>query len=182
MKGNKKILAVAILILLITVSFATYAIYKSSASGDTTVQTAAWVVKVNNSDIVTTDSFTFNAADIAWNRRVSQVEGKIAPGDTGTIEFEIDATGSEVNVAYEVEVGEITIGGNPITNDEITVELAASDPGTIAYNASDMSQTVTLNVVWNPVDSDTQNPIDVDTAAKTLTVPVTVTVRQDPAS
>lgn len=34
MKGNKKILIVAILLLLITVSFTTYAIYKSSDEGD----------------------------------------------------------------------------------------------------------------------------------------------------
>jgi hypothetical protein len=182
MKGNKKLLALAVLLMLITVSFTTYAIYKSSATGEATVGTAAWVIKVNGSDIVTTDTFTFGASDITWNPHVSQVSGKIAPGDTGTITFEIDATGSEVNVAYDVEVGDIKIGNNVIDNDEIDVVLDPNDTGTLAYAASNMKKNVTLNVVWNAVDSTTQNPLDVDIAAETLTIPVTVTVRQNPAS
>ena len=52
MKGNKKILVVAVLLLLIAVSYSTYAIYKSSASASDTVNTAAWVVTVNTDDIV----------------------------------------------------------------------------------------------------------------------------------
>ena len=46
MKENKKLLVIAILLLLITVSFTTYVIYKSSTTGESTINTAAWVVKV----------------------------------------------------------------------------------------------------------------------------------------
>ncbi len=44
MKGNKKLLAVAVLLLLLAVSYSTYAIYKSSATGTASVGTAAWRV------------------------------------------------------------------------------------------------------------------------------------------
>ena len=48
MKGNKKILVVAALLLLITAAFTTYAIYKSSATGEGSVNAAKWIVNVNN--------------------------------------------------------------------------------------------------------------------------------------
>ena len=39
-----------------------------------------------------TKTFTFTEADIVWTDTNSAVEGKIAPGATGTITIEIDAT------------------------------------------------------------------------------------------
>ena len=41
MKGNKKLLIVAILLFLIAISYSTYAIYKSSVTADATVEAAA---------------------------------------------------------------------------------------------------------------------------------------------
>ena len=48
MKGNKKLLIVAVLLLLIAVSYGTYAIYRESAEGTGTISTANWSVTVNN--------------------------------------------------------------------------------------------------------------------------------------
>jgi hypothetical protein len=44
MDGNKKILIIAILMMLIAVSYGTYAIYKTSLSGNATVTAAIWNV------------------------------------------------------------------------------------------------------------------------------------------
>ena len=60
MKGDKKILALSVMVLLLAVCFTSYAIYKSSASASGGVSAAAWVVKVNNSNIVTSDTFTLD--------------------------------------------------------------------------------------------------------------------------
>ena len=65
MKGDKKILALSVMVLLLAVCFTSYAIYKSSASASGGVDAAAWVVKVNNSNIVTNNTFTLD--NITWD-------------------------------------------------------------------------------------------------------------------
>ena len=181
MKGNKKILALALLLLLIGISFGTYAIYKSSASGTATVETAAWVVKVNTADIVTTDSFTFGADDVDWTTGnvQSQVPGKIAPGDSGTITIAIDASGSEVDVDYEVVIGTVTDGTNNVSNNNFSVAFASGDgTGTIDYDNNGTPVEVTLNVTWTAADNAAANTADVALAGKTIEIPVTVTATQ----
>ena len=51
MKGNKKILLLSILVLLITVCFGTYAIYRASGSANGSIKAAAWSVKIDGTDI-----------------------------------------------------------------------------------------------------------------------------------
>ena len=51
MKGNKKILVIAILLLLIAVSYGTYAIYKSETTASGTVKLSGWSVVVGTADI-----------------------------------------------------------------------------------------------------------------------------------
>ena len=181
MKGNKKILALALLLLLVVASFGTYAIYKSSASASTTVSTANWVIKVNTQNIVTSDTFTFNASDVNWSGVThSKVDGTIAPGDSGTITVLLDATGSEVDVDYEVTLGTVTSTGTGTNNN---FSVAAATPGdltgTIAYNATSMTKSITFNVVWTAQDEAAANTADVNWANATITVPVTVTAQQD---
>ena len=55
MKGNKKILVIAVLLLLIAVSYGTYAIYRESAEGEATINAAAWSVKIGNDDFKDVD-------------------------------------------------------------------------------------------------------------------------------
>ena len=184
MKGNKKILVVAALLLLIAASFTTYAIYKSSATGNATISTAAWVVEVNDTDIVANNTFTVDS--INWGSSTIGKNGKIAPGDKGTVDIEIDASGSEVDVYYEITFGDLKNGNSTITNSKLKATAASGSTltGTIPYGST-MTETVTLDVVWEAVDDATeggQNDIDIATAAKSLTLPVTVTVRQNPAS
>ena len=52
MKGNKKILVIAVLLLLISVSFTTYAIYKTSVAGNAKVTAATWDVKFTDARLV----------------------------------------------------------------------------------------------------------------------------------
>ncbi len=55
MKGNKKLLIVAVLLLLIAVSYGTYAIYRTQFSGSATVKTAKWsaVLKKGSTQVST---------------------------------------------------------------------------------------------------------------------------------
>ena len=183
-KGNKKVLVIALLLLLIGAGIATYAIYRTSATGTATVATATWSVKVNNTD-TETGAFTFSASDITWSTNTSAVSGKIAPGSTGTITLEIDATGSEVNVDYTATVGTIKVGNENLSSDAgftVTPHDTTDGTGTINYSttANAMKKTLTFDVVWTGTDSDTTAKDQADMAMDgiNITIPVTVTAKQ----
>ena len=182
MKGNKKILVVAVLLLLVAASYTTYAIYKSSATGDASISTAAWVVEVNNTDIVANNTFTVD--NITWNTPTIGQANTIAPGDSGTVDITIDADGSQTAVYYEITFGSLDDGNGTITNGNLsaTAHAGSSLTGTIAYSPTegDMEETITLDVSWLAQDEEGQNITDISTAAKNLSLPVTVTVRQNP--
>ena len=176
-KGNNKFLVVAILLLLVGVVAGTYAIYRSSKTGNASLGTAAWSVKVKGDDIDdTSKTLSFNYSDIHWTK-ITGKNNKIAPGSEGTISFDVDATGSEVDVDYTVTVGTIT-GATIGTGFTVTPATTADGTGTIEANA--MKKTVTLNVVWTGEDSDdaSKDSSDKAMAGKDLTIPVTVTVKQ----
>ncbi len=184
MKGNKKLLIIAVLLLLITVSYTTYAIYRESTTATGTIQAAAWSVKVkkandtNDAVAFETANVTFTAADVTWTNNPAKVDGKIAPGATGTISFTVDATGSEVDVVLTAAMD--TEGASTLP-DGMTVEVApASGEQTIAYNATSMTGTVTLNVTWTGTLEDTAAKDGTDLAAQgtSFTVPVKLTARQ----
>ncbi len=182
MKRNKKFLIAAVLLLLISVSFTTYAIYRESTTANGTVQAAAWSVKVKKTGdtgegtAISSANLTFTADDVTWTKNPSKVDGKIAPGATGTIEFTVNATGSEVDVVLTAAMGDVT--GLP---DGMTVEVANGNAEqTIAYDPSSMTATVTLNVKWTGTLEDTTAKDGTDLAAqgKQFTIPVTLTARQ----
>ena len=150
MKGNKKILVIAVLLLLIAVSYTTYAIYKTKVAGNAEVTAATWAVvfKDGSDTINETNAITFTGAECT-NAHVA--EGKIAPGATCTKTITLDATGTEVDVAYTVSTGTVTAekGGSdvPTTNANAftaTLENANHETsGTILMSGS-QTQTLTL--------------------------------------
>lgn len=181
MKGNKKILIVAVLLLLFAVSYGTYAIYRSSATSSDSIRAAHWVVKVNDDNIVASNSFTLGGLDCGTS--AIGKNGTFAPGDTCTATIVVDADGSEVNVDYTV-----TVDSSALTtaNSQISVTTDTNhDPltGTIDYSDTEgeMEKTIVLNVTWNAVDSAEQNTTDINTALdENLEIPVQVSVVQKP--
>ncbi len=172
MKGDKKILVVAVLLLLLAVSFSTYAIYRNESAGTGTVNAAAWSVKVKNQPI--SNTWTFSYSDIQWTTLTGYAD-TIAPGSTGTITIPVDATGSEVDVIITAALGSATLP------DGMTVSLATgSGEQTIAYNATSMTANVVLNIAWSGADSDTTAKDTTDKAAQdtTISIPVTLTAKQ----
>ena len=185
MKGNKKLLIVAILLLLITVSFTTYAIYKTSVEGTAKVDTAAWQIKFQDGSEILTDNFEVSFTDTdCVNNHVKP--GKIAPGATCTKTITLDATGTEVDVEYSATAlsSAVKVGGNdvPANANQFTVTLSGGT-GTIAYNAASQTAELTLTLAWDGTDTD-ENPNAADTAlaGQTVTVPVTLTAKQVPVS
>lgn len=180
MKGNKKILVLAILLLLVVASFGTYAIYQSAASSSSTVSTAAWVVQVNSTNIVTSSTHTFDLGTINWSSSDHVTTGKIAPGSTGTVNLVIDATGSEVSLDYAVALGDVTVNNAAVPSGTISVSTNSSLTGSILLSAGSKTVTIPLTITWlgDANDGDDKNANDVGLAGSTITLGVTVTATQ----
>ena len=176
MKGNKKILAVAFLVLLLAVCFGTYAIYRNASEGTGTVDAAAWSVQVKGQPI--SNTWTFGYSDITWTT-LTGYNNTIAPGSTGQITIPVNATGSEVDVIITAALGRATLPNG------MTVSLhSGSDSQTIAYNASSMTANVVLDIAWAGSDSDTDAKDTTDKAAQNteISIPVTLTAKQSVAN
>lgn len=175
MKGNKKILTLAVLVLLLAVCFTTYAIYRQSGSATGTIKAAKWSVKVKGTDIAKAN-FDFGFDDITWTK-LTGYNDTIAPGSEGYIEIPVDASGSEVDVILTAALGTIT--GLP---DGMSVTIDGNAEKTIAYAEGEnaMATTVKLNVVWAGADTDDSDKDSNDLAAqgKSFQIPVTLTAKQ----
>ena len=186
MKGNKKILVIAILLLLIAVSYGTYAIYKSALSGTATVNTAAWHIAFSDGSENLEDSFNvvFGDSDCV-NNHVKP--GRIAPGATCTKTITLDASGTEVDVEYTATAlpANVKVDGNtvPAEANQFNVTLSGGGTGTIAYNANPQTATLTLTLSWAGNDADTNpNTTNTGLAGKIVTVPVTLVAKQVPVT
>ena len=180
MKGNKKILVVAVLLLLISVSFTTYAIYRNSISGSGSATAAAWTVDFQKGGSSVSDSFNFSGSDVTWTFNPSAVAGKIAPGATGYIDYQKVATGPDDDVYYNAE---LLSGGTS----GITVSLtdtsgnALSGEQLLQYNSTAMTATVRINITWDGTTSDQPSKDTADLGIKdagSISIPIKFTARQ----
>ena len=175
MKGDKKILVAAILVLLLAVCFGTYAIYRATGNATGSIKTAAWSVKVNGTDIASTN-YTFGVDNITWTT-LTGYNHTIAPGSEGYIEIPVDATGSEVDVVLTA-----TLDSTTLPNGMTATLASGNDSQTIAYSTTTdaMKTKVRINIAWAGAESDTAEKDGTDLAAKgtTLSIPVTLTAKQ----
>ena len=178
MKGDKKILVLAVLVLLLTVCFGSYAIYRSSATGTGTLKAAAWSVKVKGTAI-SSANFDFTFSDINWTTKTGY-NNTIAPGSTGTITIPVDATGSEVDVILTAELGQASLPTG------MSVSIDGESTKTIAYSTEEnaMKTNVVLNITWSGSDSDetSKDTTDLAAAGTNLSIPVTLTAKQSVAN
>ena len=176
MKGNKKLLIVAILVLL-TVTFSTYAIYRTSQTASGSVKAAAWSIDIGTSEQKTAN-FVFDASAIQWTTHTGK-NGTIAPGDSGTITIPVDATGSEVDVLLTAEIGSTSSLPNGMT---ATVTSGTNGVQTIAYSTvtDAMKANVVITITWTGTteDNSTKDGTDMAKQGANLSIPVTLTARQ----
>ncbi len=187
MKQKKGLLLAVVLLLVVatgSVITLTYSRYTSSATGTSTAGVAAWVVKVNDSDIVASDTFT--ASDITWTSSDYVDDGVIAPGSTGTFTIVIDATESGVAVDYSVSIdssdltsanSNITITGVSATNSDFSY---ANGIATGSLGLNDSAVTLTVSIAWNDENTTAANTSDTYTGVNVneISIPVTVTATQ----
>ena len=116
MRKNKTMRAAAVLAVaaLLTTSAlsGTFAKYTSTASGSDSARVAKWSFKVGDTDIVTTNSFTFNLFETVKDTNTTDAEMDvatattgndtiIAPGTSGSFEISLE-NASEVTAKYSI--------------------------------------------------------------------------------
>ena len=184
MKGDKKLLVIAALILLITVCYTTYAIYKTSVDVTGEVTAAKWVVafKDGSSSISTGTTITFGAGECKNNAHVK--DGVIAPGASCTKKIILDASTTEVDVVYSASVGAVTASGTSTAGANAFSASLTPTTGTISYSSGSQTVELSLVVSWAGTDDSEANPSDVinnaDTGLQgvTISVPVTLVAKQ----
>ena len=189
--STKRIILIIIAFLLIVYLInTTFARYATDGNANGKVDIAKWAVKMTADDGTTLNSTT---QDITFTVQSNSdvVPGKIAPAVSAQAEIELDLTGTEVAVDFTPTVGSYLPANLP-SADKITL-TSAVDGGTVgstnyiplvgnsAFTAANGKKKVTLTLTW---ENDNDNNAN-DTAtgmladgARTLTIPVTLSVQQ----
>ena len=152
-KLNKKVIAGAILAVVgvSTILGVTNSKYINRVNGDGETEIAKWYFTVNDA---TETAETIHLAD-TYNQD-TLINGRIAPGTSGSFDLVIDTTSSEVGVKYEVDF-------KNETNKPTNLKFKYNDNGTIKtldeiedyeqyftdiIDADDTNKTRTLTVEW----------------------------------
>ena len=182
MEKHKKSLLILALLLVVAVSMlyigTTYSKYTAEVSGNGTATVAKWSFEDDN-EITTIDINLDETYDES-----TLVEGKIAPGTSGSFAIELNNENSEVGVDFEVALGSITDKPTNLKfyeDSSYTTEIVpGTDTITGQLEAEDATG-LTVNIYW-AWEYETANGDDEDTAdgeaAATLTIPVTITGEQ----
>ena len=156
-----RLVAVLAVVMMFTMCFVggTFAKYTSSGTGTDTATVAKWSFKVGETDIATTDTFTFDlfktikdSDGINNETEMNPVDGSIiAPGTQGSFDLVL-TNASQVTAQYAIDYtvtnnNDIPVkfsvdGGTTWTND--LADVAASDSTKLAAN----SGTTTIKVQW----------------------------------
>ena len=156
-----RLVAVLAVTMMFTMCFVggTFAKYTSSATGTDSATVAKWSFKVGETDIATSDTFTFDLFKTIKDSNgtdnesdMSPVDGSIiAPGTQGSFDLVL-TNASQVTAQYAIDYTVTNAGGIPVkfsvdggttwTND--LADVAASDSTKLAAN----SGTTTIKVQW----------------------------------
>ena len=183
---NTKPIVILLALLLITAivfSMYAYAKYKTTLKGNGTAQVAKWSFKVNG------QTQTIPDIDLATTmKKVNNVaENKIAPGTEGSFDLNLDATGSEVAIDYNIKlaVTEKPTNLRFYTDSSYTKEIASTDgvmnvSGVMSLEEIKTIQTKTIYWKWAYQTGTAANDIvandKIDTADSKKSVTMTITV------
>ena len=185
--NNVQHFVIAVLMMIavtLTLVSSTYARYTATISRNGTATVAKWAFTADNSG-----STTMNVSFADTYHASTLVAGKIAPGTKGSFDISVSNASSEVGVEYTVTLGTIANAPTNIkfySDATYATPLTTSTPITGKIKANDSTakivkiywawpyQTGAVTPATGVAAGDTADTAD-GVAAKTLTVPVTIT-------
>mgnify|MGYP000478313699 CR=1 FL=1 len=182
---NKPVIILLALLLVTAIAFSMYAYakYKTTLTGNGTATVAKWSFKVNG------QTQTIPDIDLATTmKKVNNVaENKLAPGTEGSFDLNLDATGSEVAIDYNIKLAITEKPSNLrfYTDSSYTKEIASTDgvmnvSGVMSLEEVKTIQTKTIYWKWAYQTGTAANDIvandKIDTADSKKSVTMTITV------
>lgn len=148
-----------------------YAYYQTQISAIGNMRAKAWVFKATAGDEELSETF-------------SDLIGNLQPGSKGSYTVTVDATGTEVDLTYKIELGYAS-GSNTITNlkfctdAECANELSSTNTltGEILASSSTRTKDVKIYYVW-PYGDASSVTADTADAGKSVTLDLKVTGTQ----
>ena len=146
MKNKYKIILLLFSIIALIILIATtLADYVSSASGNGSVDVAKWHVAVGNVDISSAGTHDISTEIEMIAEEVDGVmEGKVAPESKLVGSFTIDPLDTEVDIEYEVTIGEFSCVGETEYIPDIEITAVTINDNTITLNNNKLSGKINL--------------------------------------
>lgn len=178
-----KLFAIAVCLLcgVVLLSGISFARYYGEWDGNLGADVAQWSMKVNGVSLADAAVASEISITLVKDGEPSSPEGKIAPGQTGYFDIEIDPTGTEVSFTYQITAGGALPNGMSLTGYTIagaktdfapdapkTVQKTVTLPKAGKFEATDKI-TVRFHWKWDDADFD---------QSKEYNVTVTATVEQ----
>lgn len=120
----KKILTILFILMLIISVFQIsdmYAKYKTEREGEYESLLGVWSIKLNDIDISSGESMEFELTGSEFSSDPNYVKaGKVAPGTEGYFDLQIDPTGTDVAVIYEVTI-------QPVESSDVQYSITSID-------------------------------------------------------
>lgn len=95
------LLILFVIVICISVSYYSYAMYFTKNNGETDGKIARWYITLNGEDI---NSKRENAIEIIQEKNPNIADGVIAPTSLAYFDLDIDATATDVDLEYTIEV------------------------------------------------------------------------------
>ena len=185
-----RVMAVLFVVMMSTMCFVggTFAKYTSSATGNDSANVAKWDIRVNGSEIATSDTFTFDLFQTITDSNLTSAETDIAPADGSIIapgtsgKFSIAIQNlSQVNATYTIDYTVTNTGNIPVefsTNGtDWKTDINELDVTDVAIGLG-TDTTVTVQWRWVFDGNDTTDTALGSAATATLTVVAAVTATQ----
>ncbi len=77
-----------------------YSSYESVGEGRVNADSSKWHIEINGNDVSNSPTQVISIDDVEWDSTHTR-SGKVGPGSTGTVELELDCTGTDVSLDYE---------------------------------------------------------------------------------
>lgn len=189
----KKILIIAILFMVLFMAYriiSIYAIFYSEGQGNVTQNNATWTIYLNQTNVTSKNSNTFevDTFELEENSRVST--GKIAPGTKGSFYIELDPKNTNVSIRYDIELDKTQISNDSIEiisieeiKEENTLTKTAESTYTGIMPLQEIQQgkinKIKVKVEWKNLEENNRKDTLIGTGnSEILKIPVNVKVTQ----
>lgn len=188
MKSRKLLICLCVVSVLVAIYIvtSTYGLFESQTSLIVDEDIAKWEILVNDTNIVTNNTFTVDSINIVENDNV--LDGKMAPGTLGYFDIEINPSLSDVSIRYDISfdfddlLSDFTVedieeinGNSLIRTDEnvYTGYILLDDV------KDGVTNTVRVYIQWaNSDDNNEEDSVIGTTTDNSISIPITVNVMQ----